>query len=112
MVCYKFAITGKCDKGKDCEYRHDPTLAQKYLEMKVKYLMDSVHWAKTNPRSDSPRLSLFTEPEREEVDWYEMQKIDYEEQRRLEEEAEQEGYDEEYGEDEVVVEGYDAPYRS
>ena len=112
MVCYKFAITGKCDKGKDCEYRHDPTLAQKYLEMKVKYLMDSVHWAKTNPRSDSPRLSLFTEPEREEVDWYEMQKIDCEEQRRLEEEVEQEGYDEEYGEDEVVVEGYDAPYRS
>ena len=41
-----------------------------------------------------------------------MQKIDYEEQRRLEEEAEQEGYVEEYEEDEVVVEGYDAPYRS
>ena len=112
MVCYKFAITGKCDKGKDCEYRHDPALAQKYLEMKVKYLQDSVHWAKTNPRSDSPRLSMFLYAERDEVDWYEMQKIEYEEQLRLEEEAEHEGYEEEYEEDEGVVDGYDAPYRS
>ena len=78
----------------------------------MKWLMDSVHWDKPGPRPESPRLSLFTVPERDEVDWYEMQKIEYEEQRRLEEEAEQEGYVEEYEEDEDVVEGYDAPYRS
>ena len=24
MVCYKFAMTGKCEKGRDCEYKHDP----------------------------------------------------------------------------------------
>ena len=116
MVCYKFAMTGECDNGKDCEYRHDPTLAQKYVMMKVKYFMDSVHWPKSNPRADTPRLSLFTDPKRDEVDWYEMQKIEYEEQLRLENEAEREADMQDGGEWDLssvaAMDGDGAQYRN
>ena len=35
-VCYYNAIHGKCDKGKDCPFSHDPTLAKEWLQSKMK----------------------------------------------------------------------------
>ena len=35
-VCYYNAIHGKCDKGKDCPFSHDPTLAKEWLMSKMK----------------------------------------------------------------------------
>ena len=51
--------------------------------MKVKYYTDS-KWFKPPPATDSPRLSLFTVPEREEEDWYEFQLMVHKEEQMAE----------------------------
>ena len=111
LVCYKFAV-GNCDKGKDCEYAHDPDLASKYLHMKVKYFSDS-KWYKPLPASDPSRLAVFAASDREEEDWYEMQrKILEEELAAAGLEEEQSEFVESYEPGESVVDGYDAAYYS
>ena len=111
LVCYKFAV-GNCDKGKDCEYAHDPDLASKYLHMKVKYFSDS-KWYKPLPASDSSRLAVFAASDREEEDWYEMQrKILEEELAAAGLEEEKSDFVESYEPGESVVDGYDAAYYS
>ena len=109
MVCYKFAMD-KCDQGDNCQYSHNIEEAKKWVMMKAKYYMDS-KWYRPSP-GDPPRLSLFMEADQEEQDWYKFQQMVLAEQLAVEELAEEEDYVEEYEEEEVVVSGYDAPYRS
>ena len=111
LVCYKFAF-GNCDKGRNCEYAHDPELARKYVVMKAQYFMDSKFYP-AGSKVDVPRLSLFTVPEREEEDWYEFQRMVLEEELVAAHlEPEQGDYGEEHEEDEGVVDGYGAHHRS
>lgn len=71
---------GTCDKGKDCEYAHDPVLAKRYLAKKVAYYSSS-KWFDPGVRADDPPAAQnfgITEEE-----WYELQHDDeeYEEEQ-------------------------------
>ena len=109
MVCYKFAFD-KCDQGDNCQYSHNIDAVGKWLRLKVKYYMDS-KWYKPSP-GDPPRLLLFKEADQAELDWYKFQEMVLAEGLDEEELVEEEDYVEEYEEEEGVVDGYDAPYRS
>jgi len=105
LVCFKFAM-GTCDKGKDCEYAHDPALARKYLAKKVAYYSSS-KWFDPSVRAEDPSAAQnfgITEDE-----WYELQRDDeeFEDEQAVEPDY---GYDD--GGAGSFVEDHEAHWRS
>ena len=74
LVCFKFAM-GTCDKGRDCEYAHDPVLVKKYLARKVAYYTSSKWFDPSVKAEDPPVAQNFGITEEE---WYELQRDDEE----------------------------------
>ena len=74
LVCFKFAI-GTCDKGRDCEYAHDPVLVKKYLAKKIAYYTSSKWFDPSVKAEDPPVAQNFGITEDE---WYELQRDDEE----------------------------------
>ena len=79
-LCFKYAM-GKCDQGEDCEYTHDPVLAGEYLAKKVAYYTSS-RWY--DPRIKGDRVQAPQNFKIAETEWYDTQRAEHEEQKRLE----------------------------
>ena len=105
LVCFKFAM-GTCDKGKDCEYAHDPVLAKKYLAKKVAYYSSSKWFDPSVRAEDPPAAQNFGITEEE---WYELQRDDEENEEEQAAEADY-GYDDSGAES--FVEHHGAQWRS